>query len=363
MRRALVVAAALGAACRAKPTPAPAKGDTPTVQDAGAFDAERYRVRANVPAIAWSIATKDVLLVGAAGKEKLEPPVVATGDTVFEAASIGKLFVALAVMRELGAKPQALDEDISRWVGFPVRHPRGAVTLRRLLTHTADIVDLPSAAVERDFELGPFLRHYFEDSAAFGDVGPGRAMRYSNVGASLAALAVERTAQQSFDAYAKAWIFPGLPKTQFGRPPASLTATHYALENAAFIARPPRTHAVYPAVDFYSTARDLGRFGQALLGEARAGVYTAPDLDAMYRAPSDAAPDQGLGFQRRTIGGREVLGHEGEDVSASSAFYVAPAIGRAVTVLANGDAFASGDDDRIRAIGDLVAALLEAPLR
>ena len=71
---------------------------------------------------------------------------------------------------------------------------------------------------------------------------------------------------------------------------------------------------------------------------------------------SDA--DQALAWQLRTIGGRRVAGHEGEDAGASAALFLDLAAGTGAIVLANGDAFGSGDRERAAAIQGLVAELL-----
>jgi len=62
----------------------------------------------------------------------------------------------------------------------------------------------------------------------------------------------------------------------------------------------------------------------------------------------------------RAIAGRDVVGHEGEDVGTSAALFLDRSSGTGAIVLANGDAFASGDRDRARALEDLLQALLDA---
>ena len=55
-----------------------------------------------------------------------------------------------------------------------------------------------------------------------------------------------------------------------------------------------------------------------------------------------------------------VLGHEGEDAGATTALFIDRATGTGVVVLANGDAFSSGDSARAAAIQSLLVELLAA---
>lgn len=64
--------------------------------------------------------------------------------TLYRIASISKLVTTLGVMKLVEEGRVSLDEDIGRYLGFPVRNPRfpgGAITLRMLLTHTSSLRD------------------------------------------------------------------------------------------------------------------------------------------------------------------------------------------------------------------------------
>ena len=70
--------------------------------------------------------------------------------------------------------------------------------------------------------------------------------------------------------------------------------------------------------------------------------------------------EQALGWQLRTIGGRHVVGHEGEDAGATTGLYVDLVAGSGAIVLANGDAFGSGDRARAEAIQTIISELARA---
>lgn len=281
--------------------------------------AEPFRRDAKVPGIAFAAFDRDkIVTVGGTGD------VIAT--TRLHAASIAKPVLGCAVMRAQEEGLVSLDASVSRYVGFPVqREP----TVRMLLDHTASIVDLDVIGPPAP-SLAEFLRSYFAMPAVYADDA---GYRYSNAGAALAAYAVERASSTDYRAYVASRIF-----------------TPLAMTTASF-----RTdlHAVYPASDLFVSAQDLARFGRAVLrGGELDGVrmLTARSVDTMTR--------EALGWQHRNIGGRDVVGHEGEDRSASTALFLDMAAGIGAVVLANGDAFQSGDPARIAAISALLEKLL-----
>jgi CubicO group peptidase (beta-lactamase class C family) len=117
---------------------------------------------------------------------------------------------------------------------------------------------------------------------------------------------------------------------------------------------------VYPAVDLFATAGDLARFSRAILRDGEldgARILSAASVRAMLRAET-AAADQAIGWQLRTIGGRPVIGHEGEDAGATTGLFLDLASGTGALVLANGDAFGSGDKVRAEAIQTMISGLL-----
>lgn len=64
--------------------------------------------------------------------------------TLYRIASVTKLVTALAVMRLVEEGKLALDEDVSRYLGYRLRNPNfteSAITLRMLLTHRASLRD------------------------------------------------------------------------------------------------------------------------------------------------------------------------------------------------------------------------------
>lgn len=381
-------------------TNAPADGASPTTNGPSTthgFDAREVLARARVSGIAYAAVSRErELVVGGAGLADRARDLEATADTVFEAASIAKLVVATCVMQMVEEKALDLDAPIAKVLGFTVRHPRFEaipITLRMLLTHRASLRDRLDElmAPASGNALEPFLRRYLLEGttprpAAFLDARPGATVQYSNVGAALAALVVERVAGEDFAKVSARrvleplrmrstrWVAPVAPVAPMApvspepAPTAAAYAIPYAHRDGDFVALPSPSHAVYPAVDLHSTARDLARFARAILRDGElegARILSPASVRLMLSAGSSSstdgdsgAGDQALAWQLRVIDGAHVAGHEGEDAGATTALFLDVGAGTGAVILANGDAFASGEATRASAIQSMLGGLL-----
>lgn len=346
------------------------------------FDARAAIANAKVSAVAFAAVNRErEVVLGGEGFADRARKIVADPATVFEAASIAKLIVATCAMQLVEAGKLTLDADVNGYLGFAVRHPSfdDRITMRMLLTHRAAIRDRNDelTAHAPGNALEPFLKHYLLDGAtprgvSFLDVRPGTRMQYSNVGAALAALVVQRVAGEDFAELSTRRVFAplGMPSTRWvaAGPTSAVTAIPYAYRDGELVSLPPPSHAVYPAVDLHSTSRDLSRFARAVLREGEldgARILSADSVRLMLQpvSPGDeetagATSDQALAWQIRTIGGARVAGHEGEDAGATTALFIDVAAGSAAVILANGDAFSSGDATRVAPIQSMLAELL-----
>jgi CubicO group peptidase (beta-lactamase class C family) len=349
-----------GAACRK------AEEDPGVAADTKAKAGRALR-DARVPGIGYAVVTRERVSSGGVGVADEGSQAAVDGETVFEAASIAKTVIAACVMQLVEEGRLDLDADLGTYVGFAVRHPHypEPITLRMALTHRASLRDRQDELVARreDATLAVFLERYVRGARteAFLDARPGTSTSYSNVGAALAALAVERVAGESFGDHATRRIFVPLRMTRSGWTADRGTAAPHAHRDGRFVALPQPSHAVYPVVDLRSSAHDLARFARTILREGEldgARVLSAASVRAMLAADAGDA-DQALTWQLRTIGGRRVAGHEGEDAGATTALFLDRAAGTGVVVLANGDAFGA----RAAAIQALLSDLLATDLR
>jgi CubicO group peptidase (beta-lactamase class C family) len=380
--RALALALAL-TACSRRCDDAPARRDgavaidatpeLPRAQTAGPDDsrlralADRAREGARVPSLAFGSFSAGHTSTGAVGMADVAASRPSTGATRYQIASIAKVVVAIAVMQLVDEGRVSLDDDVSRIVGFTVG-AGGRVSLRALLSHTAGLVDRTAELerASRDVPLAAFLRAYWADAGAPRGSADAGAYAYSNAGVALAALAVERVSGAPYAERVHTHVFAPARMTTCSFAPAPSDAVpHAARDGGAPEALPHASHAVYPVVDLWCSVGDVVRLGRLLLGrgalEGRRVVSADRVAEMLAPAVGTSNEGQGLGVQLRTIGGRRVAGHEGEDHGAASALYVDLERGVVAAALANGDAFAGGDPARVRAFADLVDALVSPP--
>ena len=229
-----------------------------------------------------------------------------TPATVMNIASISKTVVGAAMMRAAEDGQLSLDADVNTYLPFAVRnprHPRQAITLRQLATHTSSIADRwPVYAAGYHFgrdapqPLGEFLAGYFSAGGAdystenFSDAMPGAARDYSNIGAALAGHAVERATGQPLEAYTEAKFFQplGMAHTRWhlGSPGEHRDATLYLAQDGIAVAIQPYTFTTWPDGGLRTSVDDLSRFFIALLQGGESGgtrVLQRASADEMLR--------------------------------------------------------------------------------
>jgi CubicO group peptidase (beta-lactamase class C family) len=171
-------------------------------------------------ALAWSAT------YGYANLAKRAPM---TLDTLQNIGSISKTVATTALMQFWEKGRFKLDDDIGRYLSFPVRnpaHPAGAITFRHLLTHTSSIADGSAyaqkyACGDPTLALGEWLRQYlapggtlYRPSENYHSWAPGTKWDYCNIAYGVVAHLVELLAKTPFSDYCKQWIFEPLQMTE-----------------------------------------------------------------------------------------------------------------------------------------------------
>ncbi|RMI36635.1 class A beta-lactamase-related serine hydrolase [Streptomyces triticirhizae] len=227
-------------------------------------------------------------------------------DTVFDVASLSKLFTALVVVRLAERGVLDLDEPISRRLpGFP------EVTARALLTHTG--------GWPAEIALGD---HPGDRAARLAAVGvqpleypPGTAYRYSDLGPIALGALVERVTGAPLDALVAELVVEPLGLTDTGyRPPPALRERCAATEYQPWTGRGMLWGEVHDEnahclggvaghAGIFSTAGDLAALGQALLnGGALGGVRLLGEewvAEMLRQQNAGLGPEaaRGLGWQ------------------------------------------------------------------
>lgn len=183
-------------------------------------------------------AGRSAAVVGVLAGERTEirgaGPGSPDGDTVFEIASVTKVFTGLALAKQVVAGTAALDEPVRdlfpAGTAMPARGGR-EILLRHLAQHTSGLPRLPKGAIWqmiRGFPSGnldPYA-HYDEATILAGLAGtrlralPGERFRYSNLGAGLLGLALAARAGTDYATLVTESVCKplGLTRTGLGEP-------------------------------------------------------------------------------------------------------------------------------------------------
>lgn len=283
-------------------------------------------------------------------------------DTIQPVASISKTVVGI-VLAQLASRGEVdLDAPIETWIPWQVRNPRFPelpITLRQLATHTAGVVDREEIynlsyqeGESPTLSMREFLRRYTQADGAwfspenFGAAKPGARYQYSNVGAALAALAIEYKTGKDFRDYAQDAVFKplGMTDSSFRTQPAK-AARRAALfdDNGA----PMKDYAVVTYADgsLHTTCRDLRTYLQSVM-KARAGapsgldratvdLMLAPQFDLEHLPENFKESNQGLFWE---FNPREGLGHSGGDPGVTAHAYFDTETGVGYVFMANASA-------------------------
>ena len=157
----------------------------------------------------------EIILHKGYGLADRERGIANTATTLFNVASVGKLFTAAAIL-QLEAKGKLKTSDLlSKHLGaFPKE--KSEATIHHLLTHTAGLVP---DGTQLDFSSRKAFIQSVKDVPA--ESKPGEKYRYTNAGYTLLAAIVEEVSGLPFESYLQRNIFD----------PAGLTSTGFAWDS------------------------------------------------------------------------------------------------------------------------------------
>jgi CubicO group peptidase (beta-lactamase class C family) len=298
-------------------------------------------------------------------------------DTPFMLASVSKLVTGTAVMQLVEQGALELDVDINRYLPFPVRNPHAdtpPITVRSLLAHVSGLRDsevLGRLYVQGDspVSLERLLRGYlvpggeYYDPSHYAVNGAEQEWRYANIGYALLGYLVERAGGREFPVQCQERIFaplqmnrshwfldehdratlamPSFPVIRSGGAVAYLPFGHYGYPD-------------YPDGQLRASVSELARFMAALAQGGQWGGSRILEEETVQRmrAPSYPMlnPGMGLAFFRVTEAGRDWVMHTGGDRGVNTMFYLDPAEGLGVIILANSGARYPGSYRHLKAI-------------
>ncbi|MDH4270552.1 MAG: beta-lactamase family protein [Candidatus Aminicenantes bacterium] len=248
-------------------------------------------------------------------------------DTIFSVGSVSKTVTLAAFMRLWEQGKCALDDDINRYLSFPVRNPRfpdKPVTIRMLLSFTSGIFDVdfqagqnrlsflaenrdsktPAEEALREF-LVPGGKYYSDQN--YLESAPGERYAYSNSSYSLIGCVIERLSGRPFWEYCRENIFIPLRMNDSSWRLADLDrdrfAYEYVKESGRMKKAEPSTWPGYMDGGLQTTTKDFGNFLIMMMNRGRfedRQILRPKTVDAMLALQSPQGAPQGRGFP--TIG-------------------------------------------------------------
>lgn len=281
-------------------------------------------------------------------------------NSLFQVASMSKWLTAWGVMTLVEQRRIDLDAPVSRyltrWRLPPSEFGDDAVTIRRLLSHTAGLTD---GLGFRGFGPGEHLPSIEQELSHTVDVLPGSAgivrvgahpdstWRYSGGGYLILQLLIEEVSGQSFNDYMRLAVFEplGMTASTFVDPDPGQLADVFGPDGSPAVRY---RFTATGAASLYTSAADLTRFLQAQVGGPGGappgrGVLSPATLQSM-RAPQAYLlfmPVWGLGETLYAPSGVDdfVIGHDGGNYPAiNTTARIDPATGDGIIVFSTGSA-------------------------
>ena len=310
-----------------------------------------------------ALRVDDVVVLDTAwGTADIDTGEALTTGHLFRIASHSKTMTATAVLQLVEQGSLRLDDAIGTWVPELADSPLAAVTLRALLGHNAGVI---RDGVDSDFWQGggEFLDReaLLEETRTGGAVyGTDEYFKYSNIGYSLLGLAVEAASGLPYNDYVRANIVERLGLVDSGPEYEPDRAADYAAGHTGLTAAGDRrwriehvdTRAMAAATGWFATAVELTSYGAAHWFGDETLVSDASKRLLQRQETVVTAHDRelgrwGLGFELRTVGARELVGHSGGYPGHITRTWIDPRDALVLSVLTNAvdgpaDALATG---------------------
>jgi CubicO group peptidase (beta-lactamase class C family) len=255
-------------------------------------------------------------------------------DTKFNLASVGKSFTAVAIAQLVQSGKLSFSDRVGKYVPELPRRVGASITIAELLDHTSGLGDYFASPLYPTLQpkltsLEAYLPMIVRDTP----VGrPGTTFRYGNSGYILLGLVVQRVSGLDYYAYLRRNVFARAGMKDSGcffkseRVPNR--AVGYSGEVANTASLPPRGTS---AGGCYSTAPDLLRFTQALLGHRLLSAKLADTLTTPKVSAPGGSYGYGFGIRDGTVW------HNGGSPGVGAEFDVNRRLGYTVVALANQD--------------------------
>jgi len=252
----------------------------------------------------WSEILPDgTVKVGASGLRDAARQVPMQADTRMQVGSVGKVALALGVLRLISEDKLTLDTPLQQVLPeLALRNPWLAsdpVRIRHLLAHTSG---LDNVRFWQAFSLQPAPDTPL--AAAFDGGGnllrvrtrPGSRYAYSNMGYGLLGMVIEKVTGQPYERYLDAQLLQslGMADSTFAFVSQTGAQADPRLAMGYFehgVAQPAVPQYLRPAAQFTTTAADMGKLAQFLMGDGKLQGTQFIDLALMGALSEPAGTD------------------------------------------------------------------------
>ncbi|UZJ80101.1 serine hydrolase domain-containing protein [Fictibacillus sp. KU28468] len=261
---------------------------------------------------------------------EMEHPVSMTRNTIFDLASISKIFTTTAAMKLYEQGKFKLDDRVADYIPEFKENGKENVTIRQLLTHTSGFepfIPLYKMGSNREDRLHIALTHPLKNA-------PGTTYTYSDLNMITLGVLVEKLSGKRLDQYVKEVITDPLKmRDTMYNPPAYLKPRIAATEYEPYINRGIVWGEVHDEnawsldgvaghAGVFSTAHDLAVFAHMILQKGKYGNKTilkpsTVELLEENQLPQFPADSHGLGWEldqgwyMDALSDADTLGHTG----------------------------------------------------
>jgi CubicO group peptidase (beta-lactamase class C family) len=323
--------------------------------------------REHIPGLAVAVVDSGrVIWTGTYGFAEVAARRPVTDSTPFQLASVSKPITATILLSLYAAGRFALDDDINRYLPFPVRnpaHPGVPITFRQLLIHRSSIADnrdyfrpfWSESHGDNTMPLETFLRDYltpngknYSKEKNFLPAAPGEQFRYCNTCYALLGYLAQRISGRPFEQFSREILFQPLGMNETAWFIRDFTSNspavpHRFAKDTGFVAGGQNGYPDWPAGTLRSSIRDVARFLSVYVQD---GSLNGKAVIPVRVIQSMAPDDPHLGFLTWFLEGtstREILyAHEGGDTGVRTYMGFTHRGKRGVIVLTNGEASVLG---------------------
>lgn len=233
-------------------------------------------------------------------------------DTIFDMASISKLFTSIAVMQLVDEGTVDINTPVAAYLPEFATNGKESITVQQLLTHVSGLPAEPEPSLWEGYPDIPSRRMAVLHSTPVNP--PGTEYTYSDINLMALGFLVERLTGSSLDSVVQDKITTplGMADTGYNPPPSAqerIAATEYTQDPPRGLIR-GQVHdenawslgGVAGHAGVFSTARDMATLGQTILnGGSYSGeqILRADTVRDMLTNYNQAFPDDahGLGFE------------------------------------------------------------------